>query len=108
MTEKPKALPCPFCGGEGHLLCGSGDRYYYECEEQCQSVDRKTEAEALADWNKRAPDPEALAMREVVEEAKSVVQRAGRRPDGTAWANLNINDLAAKVEALRAQEKSGG
>lgn len=33
-------------------------------------------------------------------EAHSVVLRAGVRPDGTAWANININDLRKKVLAF--------
>lgn len=45
---------------------------------------------------------ELSKLRALADEAASVVQRAGRRPDGTTWADLNINTLASKVAALAA------
>jgi hypothetical protein len=54
-----------------------------------------------------AKDAELARLRGVVEEAVDVVRRAGRRPDGTAWANLNINELAARVASLPSPAEAG-
>lgn len=53
-------------------------------------------------------DQRIAELEAVVQEAASVVWRAGRRPDGTAWADLNINDLAAKVADLSVPVKEKG
>jgi len=58
-------LPCPFCGGEqaiiaryigyGSLGLGSHDEYRVVCKECCASSDEyKSEAKAIAAWNRRA------------------------------------------------------
>ncbi len=60
---------------------------------------RLADAEAGVKELESAPSPISDAREAVLKEAADVVKRAGRRPDGTAWADLNINDLAAKVAA---------
>ncbi len=49
-----------------------------------------------------------VLMDAVISEAADVVRRAGRRPDGTAWADLNINHLADKVARLAALDQESG
>jgi Lar family restriction alleviation protein len=50
-------LPCPLCGGEasiGHIGERPRDAYIVDCP--CgASIDGKTEAEAIAAWNRRTP-----------------------------------------------------
>ena len=54
MTE---LLPCPFCGGEAHIV--GGDDFFYNVVQCCNchataSGRYETEAEAIAAWNTRA------------------------------------------------------
>lgn len=58
MSDETILLPCPFCGGEAHVIVSS-DGYGVECwGELCtknQLEEIPTEAEAIAAWNTRAP-----------------------------------------------------
>ena len=51
--------PCPFCGGEAETDFIAGYSYRIECWVLgcCSGPMRETEAEAIAAWNKRAPNP---------------------------------------------------
>lgn len=71
--------------------CGAGPGQV--CHEICKTVHCELTNDALRS--------RLAAAEKVANEAASVVQRAGRRPDGTAWADLNINDLASLVAAYR-------
>lgn len=50
--------PCPFCGGEAELWRASGERTaWIACVGRCSvlvSKEHKTDAEAIAAWNRRA------------------------------------------------------
>lgn len=52
-----RLLPCPFCGGEAEMLNYSENEYLVTCTECSGMVEkwRKTEAEAIEQWNKRKP-----------------------------------------------------
>ena len=46
---------CPFCGGEGQLVCGSQDLYYIACEDcEATSPSYETQGQACAWWNRRS------------------------------------------------------
>jgi Lar family restriction alleviation protein len=59
-------LPCPFCGGDDVEVQQHGEGYSWQCwyevscfNNYCGSIG-KTEAEAIAAWNRRSPAaPEA-------------------------------------------------
>ena len=60
-------LPCPFCGGRGRVIegsgpFGSGGVFHAECAADCEagaSFTSNTEAGAAAAWNRRASAPPA-------------------------------------------------
>lgn len=57
MTEKTQKLkPCPFCGGKakitGHLL------YEIKCARCRVTLPQRYESDAIAAWNRRAPQCE--------------------------------------------------
>jgi len=58
MSDETALLPCPYCGGEAHVIASS-DVYGVECWGELCSKNRleeiPTEAEAIAAWNIRAP-----------------------------------------------------
>lgn len=67
-----KLLPCPFCGGEaeyykryigyGSSGLGAHDWFSVKCEKcRTKSDEYKTEAEAIAAWNRRA-EPESVSL----------------------------------------------
>ena len=65
MTSSPKALAvelreCPFCGGEAHMWGRPTRAATIEYDALCKSCGAatraKTEAEAIAAWNRRAAD----------------------------------------------------
>ena len=67
-------LPCPFCGGGAVILRrtlgdGWGDLYLATCQKcSAEGLGSSNEAEAIAAWNRRTPQPDALPgdMRERV------------------------------------------
>lgn len=63
MSDKPSLKPCPFCGTEAHLMhempYDNECRMYFcvRCSNRecfCETVWKKTEHEAVKDWNKRS------------------------------------------------------
>ena len=72
MSDDRKPLPCPFCGvgvramsryhprdpNEWYVSCGASD-----CVMQPETPTYRTEDEALAAWNRRAPDLEGNIAR---------------------------------------------
>lgn len=62
-----KLLPCPFCGNPPKSGDGTYGYWLIFCsdENNCPaqpSVGHKTEAEAIAAWNRRQPQPDALKI----------------------------------------------
>ena len=55
MSDAPKLMPCPMCGGEAEGL-SCLDEYWVECK-ACgvSSRLRASQGAAMADWNRRAP-----------------------------------------------------
>ena len=70
MTELKK---CPFCGGEAEIRITEWDNssktHYSVMCQKCESETTlyKTEAEAIAAWNKRAKDENTLTLDEIRE-----------------------------------------
>lgn len=61
MTEKTQKLkPCPFCGGEAHLVYTIGRGLWMaECGEcEIETPIKDSESDAIAAWNRRAPQCE--------------------------------------------------
>lgn len=81
--------PCPFCGGEAELHV-EGRLWTVDCIGECETegFPAKSQAAAIAAWNRRAPDP-ALTRR-VAELEEGLLESAGV-----------LEDIAdpAKVEA---------
>lgn len=66
-----KLLPCPFCGGEAEMLNYSESEWLVNCPACGGMVEkwRKTEAEAIEQWNTRKPMERIV---EQLEEAKDI------------------------------------
>lgn len=61
MTEKTQKLkPCPFCGGEAHLVYTIGKGLWMaECSEcEIETPIKDDKSDAIAAWNRRAPQCE--------------------------------------------------
>lgn len=101
MTEKPKALPCPFCGKQPHILV-TASVYAIECDPCGATVAEDCYTMAVLKWNRRAPDPEALAPSAHIIEAHKSYADGNRAP----WVLDRLAQYADR--ALRAQEKAGG
>ena len=55
MTDEPKLLPCPFCGGEAEL-CGDKMREYFVRCKTCEASamrDMELISSAIVYWNAR-------------------------------------------------------
>jgi len=52
-------LPCPFCGGEAHLVQPhDNSRPYVMCITSYCTSPKMDDAKAIAAWNRRTPAPE--------------------------------------------------
>jgi hypothetical protein len=60
MTDELK--PCPHCGAAAELRSWDWpyDRYQVRCSKRCNGGRKAVEAEAIAAWNTRQPDPAVL------------------------------------------------
>lgn len=62
--DNVKLKPCPFCGGEAHLVNSMGWPHWVWCNEcgarvQSTKFAEEGDAEAIAKWNRRA-EPETI------------------------------------------------
>ena len=86
-------LPCPFCGGAGFIQCEDHRMqsrppiYIGECDRCGMSLGdwHKSEADAIAAWNRRTPRP---AWEETVLAAARAYREACQ-----AWGKLTTDDL---------------
>ena len=91
VTEERVSLkPCPFCGGEARLQ-SLPERFpsYVDCSEcDCalEPSDYQSDADAIAAWNTRTPDPELLAARRTIEGAAGdVIAERQRQVEAEGW-----------------------
>jgi Lar family restriction alleviation protein len=94
---------CPFCGeADIAFLCtgAAGELRFgaMSCHEGCSARGPvSTEAEALAAWNRRAPDPSLSAAQAEIERLRGELQRQ---------AAQTLKATAAKHEAVKATQAS--
>ena len=117
--------PCPFCGAEAEIT-RSGDEYELVCAVGCtqcsarvrvsdDTVDRdgdRLEAEAVAEWNKRADERGRAPLLDLLRKCKGNFDDFGKAAivdglDGTAVA-LVCAKMSGKIEKLLDKERSGG
>ena len=94
MTKPPELKPCPFCGSENlyvHTNIEESDVFCPECE--TNGPVHNSDAEAIAAWNTRTPDPAVLALVDAAREVYRISER-----DHVAWRKLS--------EALAAFDKT--
>ncbi len=119
MTDTPTRadlLPCPFCGGSPLIGQTLDDAWYAMCiVDHCSKLDAywRTEAEAIAAWNTRAPtaDAERIAALEDENAALKAIQADDGELLTIAWMDgshssntahrARIAELEAEVERLR-------
>lgn len=99
-------LPCPnpWCGGYMHVTERRAHLWRVRCGCGVQADYAATEAEAIAAWNKRTPDP---TMAEVIGE---LVEAATAAAHGALYAYVNEKNIGASeykrrsclIEALEA------
>ena len=113
MTESPKLLPCPFCGGTDIRQSIATDAIYRGTRLYCVECSSSVvywggpafRPRATALWNRRAPDPEREAMAKVCEAAKARMDTYDKGEDYTGgiksveWNNLR--DALAELERAR-------
>lgn len=83
MTESPKLLPCPFCGGTDIRQSIATDAIYTGTRLYCAECSSSVVywggpaflSRATALWNRRALDPEREAMARVCEAAAAIEMR---------------------------------
>jgi Lar family restriction alleviation protein len=68
-AERLEALPCPFCAASPRNLLTKPEWYRYVTCAKCGANGPfdPSKPDAIAAWNKRAPDPEKQRMREALE-----------------------------------------
>lgn len=94
MTPEPKALPCPFCG-KPPAEVRKKEFVALDCDPCGVTVAEDCYVLAVLKWNRRAPDPEKLRMREALEyfaETDFDSHQIPRHTDGTG--------LSIAMEAL--------
>ena len=121
----PNLKPCPFCGAEAEIAY-SGDEYELVCSVGCtqcsarvrvadDTVDRdfaRLEADAVAEWNKRAGECYRSQLREQLRKCKDNFDSIGKAAigdslDSTAVA-LVCARMSGKIEKLLDKERDGG
>jgi hypothetical protein len=128
MTEqKPELLPCPFCRGEAIT---NYKRFYglkpiirfgVSCQGNCGiflDERAKTEAEAIAAWNTRAPaEPPAQSRGEVIDECAQLIASTYECSCDPAWTVRNrhspdcfgnlVQELSEDLLALKGAKERG-
>ena len=95
-----KLLPCPFCGNPPKSGDGTYGYWLIFCsdENNCPaqpSVGHKTEAEAIAAWNTRQPQPDALKIaREALERIEVATRNEVRAGNKGYVSRYGINGIA--------------
>jgi hypothetical protein len=94
MTDELK--PCPFCGGAAELRSWDWPyvRYQVRCSKKCNGGRKAVEADAIAAWNTRQPNPAVLV--EALKTANAWLER---------WADHvgNCDDAPCTCGLTRAQ-----
>lgn len=124
LAATPELLPCPFCGGHAsvvlnsfppptkrhrwyHPSCDDGECPGYVAEQDEQGgtcCDFKTEAEAIAAWNRRAPNLSLIA--EIRELREALTQALPHLEENARW-HRDAQSHAAKVtSAFAAVERA--
>lgn len=110
--------PCPFCGGKAELWMAHAERTaWIACMSKCSvlvSKEYKTDAEAIAAWNRRAipaaqPSPDVEALVEALEKLVHAVcgetgfAQSVRDCSGFAypWPALDEAELIARAAIAR-------
>lgn len=99
MTESPKLLPCPHCGGTDIRQSIATDAIYTGTRLYCVECSSNVVywggpaflSRATALWNRRAPDHEREAMARVIEAA--IDMRYGIEYNISSEMNSALNDL---------------
>lgn len=117
-------LGCPFCGGEAALSdaeSGSNGLSRAARNPRCKACGAdlgycETSREAIAAWNRRAPDPKVAALVEAGREAESALLAAfseiselanilSREPATSGRCYQAANDLRAALQAIEGEWK---
>ena len=110
MSDDLKPLPCPFCGvgvramsryhprdpNEWYVSCGARD-----CVMQPETPTYRTEAEAIAAWNRRASSPPE--RKEALAAARRMLEPI--EPDGSYAVDGFFKDAALVASAMLAASK---
>lgn len=117
--------PCPFCGEEAEIT-RSVDEYELVCVVGCtqcsarvrvsdDTVDRdgdRLEAEAVAEWNKRAGECYCSQLREQLRKCKDNFDSIGKAAIGDSLNSTAVALVCArmsgKIEKLLDKEREGG
>lgn len=92
MTETPKLLPCPFCGGQPGIVSGTVLCPGMDCFGPCTTADNTVDS--VEQWNKRAGSPEMLDLLKRIEMAFDSWADAGymNEPKRKLW-----NEITAAI-----------
>lgn len=100
--------PCPFCGGEAEMLNYSESEWLVYCPACGGAVEkwRKTEAEAIEQWNTRKPMDRIVAQLEAYSDADEAEQLGTIPIVGLADA-IKIVKAGGNIELPEHSESQG-
>lgn len=109
MSSEPELLPCPFCGGAGHLSeaggwASVGCNSAQTCPAYLRAQVHRTKDAAVTAWNRRAErEADRAAEREALEAMEKIKPWAWTSVNACQEWDDDCRKLDAAIEKLKAR-----